>query len=252
VLLLSLLATSATVGVYGAAYRLLDATAFIGASLSGAFSAMYTYLGPDTAPTIRSIFQRSVKFALITLIPFGVTFGVLAEPLCRTLFGDDLASAAEPLRYLAAVVVMFGVVVLCGSLIVSRQDPMRMLVIVAAAGALNVALNLALIPPLGAEGAALAMLIAETAYLAAAATLAVREVGGVNALQTLAAPLAAGAAMGLVMWPLEGVLLVALAAGGLVYLALYALVDRWASPADLDFALGVVRRRLGARRGAAV
>jgi O-antigen/teichoic acid export membrane protein len=244
VLLLAALASDAVVGVYGSAYRLLDATAFVGASLSGAFSAMYTYLGHDTRPTVRAVFQRSVKLALIALVPIAVSYGVLAEPLCRALFGDALAAAAEPLRLLAPVVVLLGLVVLAGGVVVSRDNPTRILVVVIAAAAVNLGLNLALIPPLEANGAALAMLLSTLVYAAAAMTLAVRLVRGVSWAQMAVPPLAAGLAMAAVMAALAGVLPVALVAGAVVYVATYVAVERVVSPSDLDFALGLVRGRL--------
>ena len=67
--ILSLMATEAAVGRYGAAYRLLESTLFISWALNGAFVAMYAYLGRDTEPTVGAVFQRSVKAALVLLVP---------------------------------------------------------------------------------------------------------------------------------------------------------------------------------------
>ena len=252
VLLLAALATDTVVGAYGSAYRLFDATTFVAISLTGAFSAMYTYLGPDTTPTVRSVFQRSVKLSLIALVPIAVAFGVLAEPICRAAFGGDVAElAAGPLRLLAPVVAIWGAVVLAGSLVVSRQDPKRMLAVVAGVAAVNLALNLALIPPFGANGAAGAMLGSTIVYVLAATFMAVRAVGGVNWIQMIAPPLLGGLAMAVPMALLTGLLPLALVAGGAVYLAAYAATERLLSPDDLDFAVSMVKRRLGGGRAAA-
>jgi len=247
ILLLSALATATAVGLYGSAYRLLDATMFIAVALTGAFSAMFTYLGDDTTPTLRSMFERANKLALLALLPVAAALAVLAEPICRLLFGADLAGAAVPLRFLAGVVAMYGVAGLCSSLVMSRVDPRSMLPIVAASAVVNLGLNLALLPSLGGKGAAITMLASEAVFLVPTVILASRAVGAVDWPAIAAAPFVATGAMALVMLALHDWLLIALAAGGVVFLAVYAAAERLVRPADLAFAVSLVRRRLPAR-----
>ena len=241
--ILSLMAAEAAVGRYGSAYRLLESTLFISWALNGAFMAMYAYLGRDTEPTVGAVFQRSIKAALVLLVPCAVILGVLAEPVTKLAYGADFADAADPLRVLSPVVVMLGLVTLGSSLIISRRSARTMVPITAAMLAVNVVLNLLLIPSLEDDGAAAAMLATEAVFTMVVMTLAAREVGGINWLSTTAAPGAAGAAMGLVMLPLLGLPIVAGAAGLLVYAAAFVLVERRVSPADLRFLTDLVRRR---------
>ena len=251
VLMLAALATSAVVGLYGSAYRLIDATTFLVVALSGAFTAMYTYLGPDTTPSLQSVFQRSLKLAMALLLPIAVTFAVVAEPLCRAFFGDDLAAAGDPLRLLAPVVVLYGVIVMCTNLVVSRSNPVRVVKVVAVVAVVNLGLNAALIPPYGEEGAAIAMLASEVVYVLLAVRLAVPLAGGVAWRRTLAAPAAAGAAMALAMLPLSSSLVLALVAGTVAYLAVFVAVESVVDPDDLRFVRNLLGRRLPGRRGAA-
>jgi O-antigen/teichoic acid export membrane protein len=253
VVFLSLLATSTAVGLYGAAYRLLESTFFIGTAVLGAFAAMYTYLGRDTDPSVQTVFERSVKLLVALLLPCAIGFGLLAEPVVRLLFGSELVDAAVPLRILAPAIVFLGVVTISSSLLIARDRLEFLIRTGIAAVALNVALNLALIPSLDDAGAATAMLV--TAALLAAVVLAraVAAVGGVPWRRMLAAPLGAGAAMALplalVPWELAG-----LAAGVAAYAAAYVLVERAVSPTDLRFVAELARQRvpvLGFRRGAA-
>jgi O-antigen/teichoic acid export membrane protein len=248
VLLLSALATDAVVGQYGSAYRLFEATTFINVALAGAFTAMYTYLGHDTTPTLGSVFQRSIKLALALLLPIGVALGLLADPLCRAFFGDQFAAAADPLRLLAPVVVLFGVMVLCSVLVLSRSRPRRMVYTVAVASVVNIGLNFALIPSLEENGAALAMLVSMVVYATIAFALAAAEVGRINWVSMLAAPGLAAVLMAVPLLLLSGLWPVALVAGGAVYLATYAAVDRVVDPEDLRFVVDLVKRRLPSGR----
>jgi O-antigen/teichoic acid export membrane protein len=248
--MLSLLATEAAVGRYGAAYRLLESTLFVTWALNGAFAAMYVYLDRNTEPSVQAVFQRSVKAALTVLVPAAVVMGFLAEPICRLAFGDELANAAAPLRLLAPVVVMLSLVALTSSLVVSRRGPGPIARITGAMVVLNAALNVALIPPLADSGAALAMLITETIFVVVALRLAVDTVGGVDWAPMVAAPATGGLAMGAVFVLLYALPLAALALGLGVYAAVFWALERRVAPGDLRFVSGLLRRRLGSRAAA--
>jgi O-antigen/teichoic acid export membrane protein len=241
------MASTAVVGTYGAAYRLLEATLFIPLSLSTAFSAMFTYLGPRTEPTIQAVYQRALKLALVLLTPCAVLLLVLAAPVIRLLYGDGFGGSAGPLRLLAPAVVLVGIVLLSSSLVVSRRDPGVMARLFGLALAINVALNVALIPSLKASGAATAMLVTEVVFAAVAVGLAARAVGGISPARTVGAPLVGGGLMAAVLALLHTRPLLAALAGGVAYLAGFVLAERRLSPVDLRFALDMVRRRFPSR-----
>jgi O-antigen/teichoic acid export membrane protein len=247
--LLSLIATTAAVGRYGSAYRLFEATFFLTYALGAAFSPMYTYLERDSEPSLRGVFQRSLKLSLLLLVPCAVVFGTLAAFVCRTLFGSGLEAAAPSLRILAPVVVLIGLVTLSTSLIVSRRSPAAVVWLSGAMTILNVVLNLALIPGLDERGAAIAMLVTEAAFLVLALRMAVGTIGArLDWLATCAAPLVAGAAMAGATLALRHSPWLALAAGLAVYSAVFVLAERAINPSDLAFVRDFARRRIGLLR----
>ncbi len=245
--ILSFMAAEAAVGRYGAAYRLLEATLFIGWALNGAFGAMYAYLGRDTDPTVGSVYERSIKVALVLLTPCAVVMGVLAEPICRLSFGSDFVAAAPALRLLSPVVLGLCLVTLSSSLIISRRSPRTMVRMTASMVLLNVLLNVSLIPSLEERGAALAMLITEIAFVGVAMRVASDEVGGLRWAVMLAAPLTAGIAMLPAMILLVGLPVASLATGLAVYVAAFVLLERRISPGDLAFVAAMLKGRLPAR-----
>ena len=246
-LILALLATEAAVGRYGAAFRLFEATLFVSYSLSSAFSAMYTYLGLDTVPSIGAAFGRSLKAALAILVPCAVALGVLAEPILTTIYGDDFAVAAPALRLLAPVVVLVGVFILSASLIAGRGDPAVTARLTGLMVLVNVGLNLALIPAYEEQGAAAAMLVTEAVLVLAVLRLAAPLVGHLPWRPTAAGPLLAGAAMFASLLVVESPWIPALVLGGFVYVASLVVFERVTCPEDVAF----VRRMLGRRRSGA-
>jgi O-antigen/teichoic acid export membrane protein len=248
-LLLSLIATTAVVGLYGAGYRLFEATLFVSVALTGAFSAMFTYLDADSDPPVGAVFQRALKLSLFLLVPVGTVFVVLAAPIIDLLFGGDFAAAAAPLRLLGPTAVLLGVVIIATSLVTSRVDPKRVLRAFAVALAVNVAANLVLIPWLDAVGAALAMLLTEVVFAIVVLRMATASVGRLSAAHTCVAPLAGGLLMAMAMWALDASLPLALAAGVVAYLAGFAAVEHVVAPSDLAFVTSAVRRKLPRRSG---
>ena len=210
--------------------------------------AMYTYLGRTTTPTVGSVYQRSQKLCLALLMPIGVSLGLLAEPICRTLYGPDFVDAAPALRILAAVPVLFGVVVLANGLVLSREHPQRMMYVVAIAAVVNIGLNLALIPSLDEVGAALAMLISMVVYAIIAMAIAQLEVGRIRWVSMITAPLAAAVALAVPLLALGSSLPLALIVGAPVYLAAYVIVDAIVDRDDLRFVIDLVRTSVGGGR----
>jgi O-antigen/teichoic acid export membrane protein len=153
-------------------------------------------------------------------------------------------SAAAPLRLLAPGVVLMGVVTLGVSLLVSRENPRRVVLLTAVVAVLNIALNLVLIPLYGVIGAASAMLVTEVIYAAWVLRRAERVVGGLRLRTTLVGALTAALAMTAVSLPLRDSLLAGLLVGGGVYLMVLVAIERVMSPRDVRFALSMIRRRL--------
>ncbi|MDQ3275733.1 MAG: flippase [Actinomycetota bacterium] len=245
--MLSLLASQAAVGRYGAAYRLLESTFFLTSAVNGAFAAMFAYLGRDTEPTVGAVFARSIKLSLSALVPCAVALGVLAEPLSRAFFGAQLEGAAGPLRLLAPAVVMLGLVTLASSLLLGRREPALLVRIAAAAVGLNIALNLAFIPLWQERGAAAAMLVTGTLFAAVLLAYSIREAGTVRLGAMWGGPLVAGAVMAAVMLALSGNMLAAVPAGVAAYLGVLFAVERALNPGDVEFILSMVRRRATSR-----
>jgi O-antigen/teichoic acid export membrane protein len=127
----------------------------------------------------------------------------------------------------------------------SRENPRLMVKLTAAMAAMNIVLNLILIPPYGGGGAAAAMLVTELIYAIWILRMASRTVGGIRWLVTIAGTAIAGTGMVAVTLLLHGSLWLALFAGCAAYLMLLLSAERIFSPLDVQFVTQMVRRRLG-------
>ena len=178
VLLLGFLLGEKHVGLYVAPYRFC----FVLLAVAGAIHASYlpafvraASKGPDT---LAEITNRALAFSAAVGAPLVLGGIVVARPLLQTLFGPEYIDGTAAFRLL---ILSIGLIFLHGQLrnllLVSDRTSTE-LRIVAAATAVNIALNFLLIPRWGIAGAAASTVVAEALILLSAA-LVIRA-GGVR------------------------------------------------------------------------
>jgi O-antigen/teichoic acid export membrane protein len=246
IVLLSLFTTSVVVGAYGAAYRVLEASLFLAWSVGTSVLPMYSYLGPGDDPSLERVFEASLKFVTVLMLPVAVVMLVCAEGLVDLLYGlPEFEGAVPVMRWLAFAIVAYGIGHLAGVLVLVRRPGRVTVRAMAAVAAFNIAITLALIGPFEAVGVAAATLSTEI-LLAVTVLVLARQVTGVpSAWRVGGSALVAGASMAAAMFPVRDELLLALPLGALVYLAVLALIEARRLGGDLAAIREIVRSRPG-------
>jgi O-antigen/teichoic acid export membrane protein len=233
------------VGFYGAAFRLVEATMFISWSFAAAFLPWVARRGDDEAERIAQGYALALKALTAVLLPIGVVFALLADPLINLFYGERYEAAVEPLRWLGIMTLFYGLNTLASHTMIARDRPFEFARICGVVVVLNVGLNLALIPPLGATGAAIAAAVSSVAL----ALLGMRKIrsltGRLDVLRAFAAPVLAGAAMAGVLLVSSLPLVPNAALGAMVYALVLLVLERRLYPADLELARGLLRRGRG-------
>lgn len=231
------------VGFYGAAFRVVEATMFISWSFAAAFLPWVAHRGPEEGERLAQGYELVLKALSAVLVPIGVAFVVLAEPLIELLYGEAYEPAVEPLRWLGVTTVFYGLNMLASTLLVARDRPLDFARICAVVVVLNITLNLILIPPLGATGAALAAAISSVALALMGAYRIAGLTGRLRVQRSFAGPVAAGAAMAGAMLAVPLPLVPEAALGSAVYLLVLYLVERRLFPDDFALARSLLARR---------
>lgn len=158
-ILLGVIKDEETVGQYGAAYLVVTLL------LTGAFLLAATYQ-PILARTFATDrtgmvghLRRLTAAALLLGVLVPAAVAATAGPIVRILFGEEFAPAARPLVVLTASLPFAYLGMAYGTALVAAGMQRRMMVATAAGAAVNVAVNLLLIPPMGMMGAAIATVI---------------------------------------------------------------------------------------------
>jgi O-antigen/teichoic acid export membrane protein len=244
VVLLSLLGgDSDEVGVYGAAFRIVAATMFLSWAFGQATQPWLARQQDDRAMSLARGYELGLKTLTAVLLPIGVGFATLAEPIVETVYGDGYEGAVVPLRLLGTVVALYGLNQFTSVLLISRYRPgdMRRNLIVVLVQ--NIVCNVILIPPLGADGAAISG--AASAVLLGGLSLHAgwRVTGRLSLPRAFGGPAVAAVAMAAVLLAVEPSLWAGVPLGAAVYAAVLAAWERLANPGDLHVVLTTLRRR---------
>lgn len=161
-------------GIYASAFRLLDALVMIAYLFSVILLPLFSKMlknKENITPIVKS------SFSLLFL--FSVTSVVLLEcfrmPVMDLLYKEHVAESAAVFRFLIAGIIPISFTYIFGTMLTANGN-MKLLNITAIAGiAVNMAVNLLLIPRLQAVGAAVASLSTQSVVAVLQVTIAVRQ-----------------------------------------------------------------------------
>jgi O-antigen/teichoic acid export membrane protein len=166
VIMTSLLASEHQTGLYGTSFRVFEVLFSLPLVVVSGALPLLAVAGRDDDARLRFGLQRMTEVALAASVLLVLAIVVLAPPAIRLLGGEEFAAAAGVLRIqaFALIPVFLGQTWQLGLLAIRRQSSLAW----ANGGALVlvVALGAVLIPEWGANGAAAAAVVAETALAA--------------------------------------------------------------------------------------
>lgn len=181
VILLGYLGPLDGVGKYSAAYRVVT---WLQVFPNAAFTAIFPALARHEAsrngspiPGDRRLAVQSAEWSLALTLPVALAVFVLAEDLVRVLFGATFAGAVPALRCLVWSLPIVSYRAVFRQLLLAGGQELSNLALASGTAALNIGLNLVLIPRFGLLGAAAATIVSETALFVGAAAR-VRSVFG--------------------------------------------------------------------------
>lgn len=224
VILLSLYRAQGEVGLYGAAYKVLDVITVIPTAFMGLVMPVLTAVWvSENRPDFARKLSRSFDFLTITALPLVAGAAVVGRDLMALVAGRDFADAGGMLAVLMVAGGMVFWSTLFGTTVVALGLQRRMVWAYAIDAGISFALYFWAIPRWGAYGAAGVTVFSET-FMAVATGWAVVAKTGRPPLQNSAKALLASIAMAGLVWLLPGwPVLLRIALGAAAYAALIVL-----------------------------
>lgn len=222
-------------GLYGATYRILSQAEFAPAAVMTTLFPLLVALEAADPARVRDLVQGAIDaVALISLPVLGFAI-VAAEPAIRLLLGPSFSDAAPLLPILMGALVPLFFAAIAIEMLTAFGMQRRLLGVALGALALNVALNLALVPRFGFLAAAWVTVATELLLLAFTAPAVLRKVGLQPGLRRIARGALAAGGMALIVWALRaaGAPIGALLAAAVIVYPALVLALRVVDPKDI-------------------
>jgi O-antigen/teichoic acid export membrane protein len=229
--ILSAIKGNAAVGVYGAAYRLLESTLFLTWAFVTALLPVMARLSRTTSPTLGEVYTVGFKLIAIVLLPLGAIFVTFARPIVELVYTSAYLDAVSAVRLLGGAVALYGVSYLASHLLIAQSRPQALPWVNGIVLTANVVLNLIAIPRWSYEGAAAVTSISEAMLAIGLVTLARRLTGPVPVARIFAGPLIATGAIAAVAY-LAGTSLAVLPIAVVLYVVVLLAIEYRVLPAD--------------------
>ena len=166
--MLGFMTSDETVGYYNAAVRIKSILVSIVTSLGAALlpRASY-YVERGEMDRFRQITRKALNFVFLAAVPMMIYFMVFARQGIFLLSGENYAGAVRPMQWIMPTLLFIGLSNVLGiQILVPLNREKVVLWSIIAGAAVDVVLNVALIPQYGASGAAAATSVAELVVLA--------------------------------------------------------------------------------------
>jgi O-antigen/teichoic acid export membrane protein len=249
------MATAREVGWYNAAVQVIASLGFLPYAVTMAvFPALSRTFHQDSRAAA-DLAGRSFRLLISMSLPMVVGLLIVAQPLMLTVFGPLFAPASLNLMILGITLPSVYVATLVNGFVIAADRQVQWTWLMGIACVINPLLNLLTIPFFhhafgnGAAGAAVALLVTDTAVgIAALALLPPQLRAAVRASSgPLLRALMASAVMAAAVWPLRGVFLPVPVLAGVGAFGAAAYVLRVFTPEEVQALAGLVRRAIPRR-----
>jgi len=159
--MLSFMKGDVAVGLYNAAYRLIDATLVIPTIVTTAMFPVLAHYHASNRGLFLNVYEKSFKFLLFLGLLMAVVVTLLSSQIIGIVFGDAFLESAGALQILIWASAALFLSSILGSVFIAANMQMVGLYINFITIFINVALNLLIIPSYGFIGASITTVISE-------------------------------------------------------------------------------------------
>ena len=159
--MLSVMMNNEAVGYYSAAYNLMGSLNFVPSAFVVALFPLMSIFFKGSDKSLDKIFRMGLKYLYMLALPMAVGVTLLGKEIITLIYGPKFLPAVIALDILIWAEFFVFIDVLLGNMLLSINKENITMINAGVGAALNIGLNLILIPRLGIEGSALATLATE-------------------------------------------------------------------------------------------
>ncbi len=205
-ILLSFMASTATVGWYGASYRIFDTLVFLPSLvISAIMYPIFSKLSILSKSELRIAVEKSLNFLLFCGIPITSGLIVAAPDIIGFLYHrPEFVHAVPALQALAPGLLFLYINSVLSSTLISIKHEKKIMIMAAIALVFNLGLNLILIPRYQHVGAAVVTSLTELLLMGLAIMFTPRSLFPLGSIRVGVKALIASLVMALIIWSMRG------------------------------------------------
>jgi O-antigen/teichoic acid export membrane protein len=216
--LLSAFHNYAEVGRFGAATTVASSLLMFSQSYRYAVYPLMARYASESPVKLLRLYERSIRYMAMLVLPMVAGIGLLAPQIVPLVFGPSFQPTVPVLRVLILALVFLFLNEPSSRMMLVHDRQRQISLFLLGSAALNILLNILLIPSWGALGAATARLSSSMLFFAINYLYIRRFLMRANIVRSLSRPVVATAVMVCVVWSLQGQTLpLSIGAGALTY-----------------------------------
>jgi len=165
ILLLSKIKKVADVGLYSAAYKIMDICKYLPQSFAIAIFPVISIASDSNNEELKSICKSAIKYLLIIILPIIIFISVFAKDITKILYGNDFLTSSTVLQIVIWTLLPYSSVMILAYVLISYNKQKLELKANIIGLITNIILNTILIPKFGIFGAALATFLSSLIFL---------------------------------------------------------------------------------------
>jgi O-antigen/teichoic acid export membrane protein len=251
---MSFVLTYAAVGWYNVPYNLVSMLLLLAQSLALSMFPSLVKEYDSGRGSIQDTVQRAMRYLLLLSLPISIGGTLLADPIIVALYGPSFRPAVPVLQIMLWTLPFMFLAEILGRTVITLHQEKKAAWVVTLNALLTVALDIVLIPKFGTTGAALVMVVGQLVNVLFSCVIIGPGLLFKGNLAPLLRVVSAGALMGIVVWLMSQVPLLARASTKLMLLtivgsgamaySLFALAFKAVSSHEARYVYDAARRRL--------
>lgn len=238
--MLSKMQGEVAVGIYSAAYTLLETLYYLPIALSTALLPSAAKLYKTNKKKLKHICEQASRFLFVISIPLAFGATLLAEKVILLVYGQEYIQSAAALKVLIWTVIPSFYTYILGLVLVSSNNEKAGMYITGFAALINIVINYYLIPLYSFNGAAIATIITEVVLMGTNYIVVGKKLFFMNIGQMIK-PLIASIIMGLFLYFVDINIFISIGLGILIYIITMYII-KGVTKEDITFIKKIIKK----------
>ncbi len=226
--MLSILKNDVEVGIYNAAYRLLESSILVPSIIADAFYPRFSVEIKNSRDAVENLYGKSIKYMFIIACPVVAIILVLGPQILNLVYGEAYLSSLQNLQILFGAFLFLSIARLSKTLLDSIDKQKMSAYLFGLTVIVNILLNSFLIPRYASDGASMATFISEFVYFVSTIYILKRNGYKSHLFKNGIKPLVAAALIGAIIYTYSEVnIFLLIPVGMIIYFILLTLLQTW-------------------------